>query len=253
MLSILSPSKTMTSHPVLADQFTLPVFEKEYRELVDIVAGFSKEKLQALMKTSDKLTAETRILYDNFPEKFTPETAATAVLSFTGDVYQGLKAGDMDAAQLDFAQDHLRILSGLYGVLKPLDLIAPYRLEMGSSLKTKKATNLYGYWGKKIATELAQTLAGHDNKILLNLASGEYFSSVDLKNFPYPVYHVEFKENKNGKLAGNSFTNKKMRGVMARFVIGHGIDHPKDLTSFSEEGFIFSPVHSTDSQYMFIR
>lgn len=253
MLSILSPSKTMSNQPRLAERFTLPVFEKEYRELVDIVAGFSKEKLQAFMKTSDKLTADTRQLYENFPDLLTPKTATIAILSFTGDVYQGLRAGDMNAAQLDFAQDHLRILSGLYGVLKPLDLIAPYRLEMGSSLKTKKASKLYGYWGKKIAAELAITLQAHENKILLNLASNEYFSAMDLKSFPYPVHHVEFKENKNGKLTGNSFTNKKMRGIMARFVIIHGIDHPADLKSFSEEGFLFSDTHSTEQHYLFTR
>lgn len=253
MISILSPSKTMTNQPVLAHRFTMPVFEKEYRELAEIVGSMSRQTLQALMKTSDKLTDETKRLYENFPETLTPETAGSALLSFTGDVYQGLRAGDMNEGQLDFAQDHLRVLSGMYGVLKPLDLIAPYRLEMGSSLKTKKASNLYGYWGKKIANELADALQSHDNKILLNLASGEYFSSVDRKSFPYPVCHVEFKENKSGKLAGNSFTNKKMRGVMARFIVLYGIDHPEELKSFSEEGFIFSPLHSTDSQYMFIR
>jgi hypothetical protein len=242
------------THPTgRTGSFTLPVFEKEYKQLVRLVSSFSTEKLKAFMKTSDKLTAETRQLYELFPDVLTPDTAAAAILSFTGDVYQGLKAGEMREDQLQFAQDHVRILSGLYGVLKPLDLIAPYRLEMGSSLKTPKASNLYGFWGQKIATELAKNLEAHPHKILLNLASGEYFSSVDLKVFPYPVYHVEFKENKNGKLAGNSFTNKKMRGVMARFIVRYGIDHPEELKSFSEEGFVFSPAHSTEYQYMFIR
>jgi cytoplasmic iron level regulating protein YaaA (DUF328/UPF0246 family) len=253
MLAILSPSKTMSTEirPELA--YTLPVFEKEYRQLVRQVQKMKTKDIQAWMQTSDKLTAETKTYFDFFPENLTIENAGASILSFKGDVYQGLSAGTMQNEDLEYANQQIRILSGLYGVLKPLDLMAPYRLEMGLPAQTKSAKNMYGYWGKKIASALADALSPNKNKVLINLASAEYFKSVSTTHFPYPVYHAEFRENKNGKLTGNAFTNKRMRGVMARHLIQYRLEKPEELKAFSEEGFVFSEAHSTEFHFLFIR
>lgn len=253
MLSIISPSKTMAKENALLTPKTNVYFEKDFRILLKKLQKMPKNQLQQLMATSDKLTDETCALYQNFPEKIDAETGRSAILAYSGDVYQGLNAKDFTTEDIHFAQDHLRILSGLFGVLRPLDLIAPYRLEMATSLESGQNKNLYGFWSKKITDHLHETIQGHHNKILLNLASGEYFKVIDLKKIDFPIYHVEFKEVKNGKLTGNAFTNKKMRGVMANYIIKYKIDNPEDLMSFSEYGFLFSEVHATHNHFVFLR
>lgn len=253
MLAILSPSKTMSPEIRPDLVYTLPVFEKEYRHLVRLVQKMKTKDMQVWMQTSDKLTAEAKTYFDFFPENLTIENAGAAILSFKGDVYQGLAAATMQNDDLEYANQNIRILSGLYGVLKPLDLMAPYRLEMGLPAQTKSAKNMYAYWGKKIAAALADALSHHETKVLINLASAEYFKSVSLAHFPYPVFHVEFRENKNGKLTGNAFTNKRMRGVMARHLIQYRLTKPEELKVFSEEGFVFSEAHSTEFHFLFIR
>jgi cytoplasmic iron level regulating protein YaaA (DUF328/UPF0246 family) len=253
VLSIISPSKTMTKDNTLLTPMSSVFFEKEFRNLLKILQKMSKNQLQQLMATSDKLTDDTYTLYQNFPEKIDIESGRSSVLAYSGDVYQGLNAKDFTTEDTDFAQDHLRILSGLFGVLRPLDLIAPYRLEMAASLESGQNKNLYGFWSKKITNHLHETIQAHQNKILLNLASGEYFKVIDQKKFEFPIYHVEFKEVKNGKLTGNAFTNKKMRGVMANYIIKYKIDNPEDLMSFSEYGFLFSVAHSKNNHFLFLR
>jgi cytoplasmic iron level regulating protein YaaA (DUF328/UPF0246 family) len=253
MLSIISPSKTMAKENALLTPMTNVYFEKDFRMLLKKLQKMPKNQLQQLMATSDKLTDETFTLYQNFPEKIDAETGRSAVLAYSGDVYQGLNAKDFTTEDIHFAQEHLRILSGLFGVLRPLDLIAPYRLEMATSLETGQNKNLYGFWSKKITDHLHETIQGHQYKILVNLASGEYFKVIDLKKFDFPIYHVEFKEVKNSKLTGNAFTNKKMRGVMANYIIKYKIDNPEDLMSFSEYGFLFSEAHSKNNHFVFLR
>ncbi|MBK6365437.1 MAG: YaaA family protein [Saprospiraceae bacterium] len=253
MIFILSPSKSMFKDRRVLPEVSFPVCEKEYRELVKIIKGWSFKVVQKMMKTSDVLTKETMETFVSFPEIISQENSNPAILAYKGDVYQGLKAETLSEADLNFAQQHLRILSGLFGVLKPFDLIPPYRLEMGLPLTTKKYKNIYSFWGDKITSELVRTLGNHKNKILINLASNEYFSSLQIKKFPYPVYHIDFRENKNGKLAGNSITNKKMKGVMANFIIRNRTENPEELKSFSEDGFTFSPAHSGEFHFTFVR
>ncbi|MFZ1703246.1 MAG: YaaA family protein, partial [Saprospiraceae bacterium] len=213
MLIIISPSKTMKNQlgEYQGKHTTFPFFEKDSFRLVKRLQKMKLDELQKLMMTSDKLTKEIKLMYASFPKSLSKETAHPAILSYKGDVYLGLQAESFSEDEIRFAQEHLIILSGLFGVLKPMDLISNYRLEMGSSFVVKDSTNLYSFWRQKITTSLADSLKYHQNKVLLNLASGEYFKSIDIKKFPFPIYHVEFKENKNGKLSGNSFTNKRMR------------------------------------------
>jgi cytoplasmic iron level regulating protein YaaA (DUF328/UPF0246 family) len=253
MIFILSPSKSMYKDRRVLPKYTHPVFEKDCRQLVKIIQRLTFKDIQKMMKTSEILTWETKDTFASFPEIITQDNSNSALLAYKGDVYQGLKAETLTNSDLDFAQNHLRILSGLYGVLKPFDLIYPYRLEMGLPLKIKNYKNLYQFWGDKITSELTTSIAEQKNKILINLASGEYFSGLQTKKFPFPIYHMEFKENKNGKLTGNSITNKKMKGVMANFIIRNKVQKPKELMSFSEDGFIFSPLHSSEFHYTFIR
>lgn len=230
-----------------------PHFEKEYRTLIKNLEKKSKKSLQTLMKISDKITESVYQNIHSFPELLTSENSTPAALLYKGEVYSGLQAGSFDQSDWSFAHDHLRILSGLYGVLHPTDLAYPYRLEMGLSLKVGSNVNLYKFWDKKIANHLRESLQHHDVKILLNLASSEYMKSVNEKLLGFPVVHVDFREDKNGKLTSNGFTNKKMRGVMAKYVIKTRTDHPEALKKFVEEGFLFSKNHSEENHFVFVK
>jgi len=253
MLSILSASKTMEVTTDFDLETSSPYFEKEYRAIVKNLQKKSKKSLQALMKISDKITEGVYQNLQTFPASFTAKDCAPAALLYKGEVYTGLKADTFDVEDWSFATDHLRMLSGLYGVLRPLDLVYPYRLEMGLSLKTGSHTNLYKFWDKKIAGHLKETLQSHEVKILLNLASGEYVKSVNEKILGYPLVHVDFREEKNGKLTSNGFTNKRMRGVMAKYVVNTKADHPDELKTFEEEGFRYSKVHSKENHFVFVK
>lgn len=253
MLVIISPSKTMTMSDASEQHTTLPDFNKEYRQLLGILQKKSKPALQTLMKISDKIAREVWENLQSFPEALTNENASPAALSYRGDVYLGLQANLFTADDWSFAGRHLRILSGLYGVLRPSDLVRPYRLEMGLSMKIGKSENLYKYWGKKIALKLKTEIEKQEINVLLNLASGEYMKSVNLKALGHPVVDVDFREEKNGKLTSNSFTNKRMRGVMARYIIQHRVNHPEVLKSFSEEGFRYREEWSSPGHFVFVR
>lgn len=253
MLVIISPSKTMTMPDASGLHTTLPDFNKEYRQLLGILQKKSKPALQTLMKISDKIAREVWENLKSFPEALTNENASPAALSYRGDVYLGLQANLFTADDWSFAGRHLRILSGLFGVLRPSDLVRPYRLEMGLSMKIGKSENLYKYWGKKIALKLKTEIEKQEINVLLNLASGEYMKSVNLKALGHPVVDVDFREEKNGKLTSNSFTNKRMRGVMARYIIQHRVNHPEVLKSFSEEGFRYREEWSSPGHFVFVR
>ena len=253
MLVILSPSKTMAQSGVPGFTTTLPVFEKEYRQLLAVLQKKSRPALKKLMKISDKLTQDVWENLQSFPEELTRENASPAALSYRGDVYIGLQADLFTTDDWNFASSHLRILSALFGVLRPLDLVSPYRLEMGLSMKVGKSENLYRYWGKKITLQLKADLEQHEVKVLLNLASGEYMKSVEVNVLGYPVVHVDFREEKNGTLTSNSFTNKRMRGVMARHIIQHKLNHPEVLKSFLDEGFRYREEWSSPEHFIFVR
>lgn len=232
---------------------TLPECVNEYQALLKVLQKKSRPALQKLMNISDKLTQSVWENLHAFPESLSRDVGSPAALSYRGDVYLGLRADEFTEDDWAFATGHLRILSGLFGVLKPLDLIFPYRLEMGLTMKVGRADNVYQFWGKKIAQILKRELENHEVKVLLNLASGEYMKSVDVKALGYPVIHVDFREEKNGKLTSNSFTNKRMRGVMARHVVTYKVNHPEILKAFHEEGFRYREEFSKPDHLVFVR
>ncbi|MFM2249678.1 MAG: hypothetical protein RLZZ358_605 [Bacteroidota bacterium] len=250
MLLVISPAKTLDySNPEYSSHTQLD-FPAEVKDLVGVLKKKSASQISKLMHLSDSLASLNEERYKTFTETFSPENSKQALLAFKGEVYAKMEADQFSAEDLEFAQQHLRILSGLYGLLKPLDLIQPYRLEMGTPLKTKKGTNLYQYWGTKISKALNEAGQG---KTLVNLASQEYFKAVDQKSLKLPVITIHFKEHKDGKYQVVGFFAKQARGVMARYAILNRITDPEQLKVFREEGYEFSAALSSAQDWVFIR
>lgn len=252
MLTVISPAKTLDFEtPASTKKNSLPVFQKETRELVDVMRGKSAKDLSKLMGISPKLG---ELNADRF-QKFKPRSkdGKQAVLAFKGDVYMGLDAESYTERDFNFAQKNLRILSGLYGVLKPLDLIQPYRLEMGTKLKTDRGKNLYEYWGSNIGESLAEELLAHRNKSLINLASNEYFKAVDTNALSGRLITPVFKDYSNGTYKVLSFFAKKARGAMATFIVKNRINKPEDIKGFAEDGYVYNETYSSDDQWVFTR
>ena len=191
--------------------------------------------------------------YKQWSQPFDEQNAKQALLAFKGDVYQGFDCENWKAADFKFAQSHLRMLSGLYGILRPLDLMQPYRLEMGTKLKTKRGSNLYDFWGGQLTDSLNAALVESKSKALVNLASKEYFSSVQLTSINQPIVTPVFKDCKNGKYKIISFFAKKARGMMANFMIRNRIKDPKGLEAFDTAGYYFDPEQSDERTKMFLR
>jgi cytoplasmic iron level regulating protein YaaA (DUF328/UPF0246 family) len=250
MLLVISPAKTLDYSNPEYSSHTQPDFPGEVKDLVGVLRKKSASEISKLMHLSDSLASLNEERYKTFRETFSPENSKQALLAFKGEVYAKMEADQFSAADLEFAQQHLRILSGLYGLLKPLDLIQPYRLEMGTSLKTKKGTNLYQYWGTKISKALNEVGQG---KTLVNLASQEYFKAVDQKTLKLPVITIHFKEHKEGKYQVVGFFAKQARGLMARYAILNRITDPEQLKVFREEGYEFSDPLSSDQDWVFVR
>jgi cytoplasmic iron level regulating protein YaaA (DUF328/UPF0246 family) len=250
MLLVISPAKTLDYSNPEYSSHTQPDFPVEVKDLVGVLRKKSASEISKLMHLSDSLASLNEERYKTFRETFSPENSKQALLAFKGEVYAKMEADQFSAADLEFAQQHLRILSGLYGLLKPLDLIQPYRLEMGTSLKTKKGTNLYQYWGTKISKALNEVGQG---KTLVNLASQEYFKAVDQKTLKLPVITIHFKEHKEGKYQVVGFFAKQARGLMARYAILNRITDPEQLKIFREEGYEFSDPLSSDQDWVFVR
>lgn len=239
MKILLSPAKSLDYESKLpTDQFTEPVFIKEATKLNGVLEKKSKKQLTNLMGISEKLAELNYQRYKEFSTPFNTANARPAVYAFSGDVYVGLDAYAIPQKKIMHLQETVRILSGLYGVLKPLDLIQPYRLEMGTELKVNRSKNLYEFWGDKITKSLNKEL--NDDEIILNLASNEYFKSVNTKLLKGKLISPVFKDLKNGKLKIISFFAKKARGSMARFVIDHKINSYDDLLKFNYDGYQFS-------------
>lgn len=253
LLAVISPAKLLddsTHYPDL--NCTQPVFQDEAAYLVSKLKKCSAAELSELMELSAKLGEENKRRYAEWHLPFTHANAHPAVLMFKGEVYRGLKAEEFSKKELDFAQDHLRILSGLYGVLRPLDLVMGYRLMMGTPFSPdKKTKNLYAYWGTKIAEQLAESLA--PKGVLVNLASSEYFKAVDLKSLNRRVVTCEFKERKGDKYSVVSTYAKHARGMMARFLIENKIKKADDLKAFEMENYKFNASLSSDNQWIFTR
>jgi hypothetical protein len=208
--------------------------------------------IASLMKLSDKLAGLNAARYESWQTPFNVENAKQAVLAFKGDVYTGLDADSLDDAGFEFAQKHLRILSGLYGVLKPLDLIQPYRLEMGTKLDNSGGKDLYAFWGSKLRDSLQQDEALHDG-VLINLASNEYFKAVEAKKLKARTITPVFKDWKNGQYKMISFYAKKARGLMSRYIIDNKLTEPDAIKLFDYEGYRFSEDMSKSDEWVFIR
>lgn len=249
MLAVISPSKTQNfSSPDIHDHtFTRQLDESKI--LVDILKKKTQNELAKLMSISEKLA---QLNYDRFQAFSTPfdfDNAKQALLAFKGDVYTGIDVPNLSKKDLEFAQDHLRMLSGLYGVIRPLDLIAPYRLEMGTKLNTPKGKNLYEFWGDKIS----QVLNKDESDVIINLASNEYFKGIDKKTLKAKIINIAFKEFKGDKYKIIGIYAKRARGLMVQFMIKNRITDPEDLKTFKDEDYRFRADMSDATTWVFTR
>ncbi len=251
MYMLLSPAKKLTEGPALPEHgATELALRADTEELLKTVRKLSSKKLQALMSISKNLGDLNRQRYQDWSVPFTTDNARQAALSFAGEVYLGLQAEDLSAEDLEWAQSHLGILSGLYGVLRPLDLMQPYRLEMGTSLKTRRGANLYAFWGARI-TKAINELAG--DQTIVNLASNEYFKSVQAKKLNGRVITPVFRDVKDGKARTISYFAKRARGAMARWMIQHRVTDVEGLKQCDAMNYTFDAENSTADKWVFQR
>ena len=252
MKIVISPAKSLDFETKLPTRkHTEAVFLANAQEVQDVLKEKSPKELSELMDISDKLADLNWQRNQDWKLPFTTKNARPAMYAFNGDVYIGLDAYTLPAAKINKIQDSLRILSGLYGLLKPLDLIQPYRLEMGTQMPVGENKNLYEYWKKTITEALNNELA--DDEVFVNLASNEYFSAIDVKALKVPVITPEFKDYKDGKLKMISFFAKKARGMMVRYIIDKNVKTLKGLQGFDYEGYNFDPKLSKGNTLVFTR
>ena len=254
MLAILSPAKTLDYETPLKTKLnSQPIYGRESNQLIKTLRTFEPFEVASLMKISDKLADLNHKRYVEWRNKPAESKTRPAALAFKGDVYQGLEAESFSDNDLKFAQRHLRILSGLYGLLRPLDVIQPYRLEMGTKLKTSKGQNLYDYWGTKLTNGLNEALKESKEGTLVNLASNEYFGAVQPNLLEGSLLNIGFKEKRNGQLKFVSFSAKKARGLMAKFIIKERLKNPDDLKNFDLEDYKFNKKLSSELDWTFSR
>jgi len=254
MLFLLSPAKSLDFEtPAGQLPHTQPLFVKQSAELIDLLSQKSPQDIASLMHLSDALAGLNVARYQAWRPKFTAKNAKQAVLAFNGDVYDGLDAKTLSAAELAWAQDHVCILSGLYGVLRPLDYMQPYRLEMGTALANARGKNLYAFWGTQIADYLNTRLAADTTPVIVNLASQEYFKSVDTKALRARVVDCVFEDFKGGQYKIISFYAKRARGLMARYAATHHLSLPEQLKGFDLDGYAFAPASSSLDKLVFRR
>jgi cytoplasmic iron level regulating protein YaaA (DUF328/UPF0246 family) len=254
MLIVISPAKTLDFEaPSTTDQHSEPAFLPQSQQLIDLLKDYTPAKIESLMKISPKLAELNVQRYHDWQTPFTASNAKQAALAFKGDVYTGLEAETLNDSELSYAQEHLRILSGLYGVLRPLDLMQAYRLEMGTKLPNPEGNNLYQFWGNQITQNLNSQLSKLDSNILLNLASNEYFKSVKIKELNADIVTPVFKDWKNGQYKMISFFAKKARGLMTAWVIKNQISNIEDLAKFDVEGYQFSAADSDGLNPVYLR
>ena len=254
MLMVISPAKTLDyDTPPVIDKSTQPRFVEHSVELIEVLREKSPQDIAKLMSLSDKLASLNVARYGSWERESTPNNAKQALLAFKGDVYTGLNAEDFSADDFAFAQQHLRMLSGLYGLLRPLDLMQPYRLEMGTKLANARGKDLYAFWGERISQWLNEDLAAQGDEVLLNLASQEYFGAVKPKALNARIIDTVFKDQKNGQYKIISFYAKKARGLMARYVIKERLQDPEGLKDFNLDGYRFDAVSSSENQLVFLR
>jgi len=255
MLILLSPAKIQNFEKFPFGSFySEPEFMKEAGRLVKLMRKLSPAELSKLLEINSQLTQLNLDRYLNWHTPFTPENSKQAVLIFDGEVFRGLNAGTMSQDDLEYAQQHLRILSGLYGVLRPMDLIQPYRLEVSSLLENPAGKDLYAYWKEKVTKSVLNTLKNSGkSELILNLASSEYFKTLSLKNKKVRIIDVEFYQYKEDKFSQAVIYTKKARGLMAGYVLRNRIEDEEHLKGFAEEGYWYSPQMSTENKLVFVR
>ena len=254
MLLLVSPAKDLDFEPLAKPvSVTQPSMLKQSQQLADICKTLTPADLSSLMHISDKLAGLNAARFAQWQLPFTEQNAKAALFAFNGDVYQGLDASSLTDDDIQFAQQHLRILSGLYGVLRPLDLMQPYRLEMGTKLANPQGKDLYAFWQNSITEQLNQQLNALQSEVVVNLASQEYFKAVKPKLLQGRLISPVFKDFKNGQYKIISFFAKKARGLMARYIIQHRVSTAEQLKGFDLSGYQYSAEHSTDSEPVFLR
>lgn len=254
MLIIISPAKTLDyKSPLPTSRYTQPELLKQSEQLIKVCSQLTPAQISTLMGISDKLAGLNAARFADWQPNFTPENARQALLAFKGDVYTGLQADSFSEEDFDFAQQHLRMLSGLYGLLRPLDLMQAYRLEMGTKLENKGGKDLYAFWGNRITEKLNQALEAQGDNILINLASDEYFKSVNPAKLSGTIVKPVFLDQKNGKFKIISFYAKKARGLMSRFIIKNRLTKTEQLVDFDSEGYWFDEKSSTGNELVFKR
>ena len=249
MIVVVSPAKKLDMNLIQGLKVSKPCFTENVDELVNVVRNLSLKELENLMGISTSLAELNKKRFNEFGN----QQKKAAAFAFAGDTYKGLSVEKLEKDDLDFAQKHLRILSGLYGLLRPLDEIEPYRLEMGSKLKGQHGSSLYEYWGNKISENLNQHANTIGSKILVNCASNEYFNAINNNNLLLKVITPIFMERKNGKEKIISFYAKNARGAMARFIIQNRLQSEEDLKKFNIDGYSYNAEKSSESKLVFIR
>ncbi|MDR7653907.1 peroxide stress protein YaaA [Acinetobacter junii] len=254
MLALISPAKTLDYETALpTDTYTQPRLLEQSQQLIDVCRKLSATEIASLMTVSEKIANLNVERFRDWNAEFDFSNARQALFAFIGDVYTGLDAYHLKDQDIDFAQQHLRMLSGLYGLLRPLDLMMPYRLEMGTKLKNSRGNNLYEFWGSIITDQINQDLAEIDAKVLVNLASDEYYKSVNEKKIQAEIIKPVFLDQKNGKYKVISFYAKKARGLMARYLIENKLSQVEQLKAFDSEGYYFDAESSSNKELVFKR
>lgn len=254
MLTVISPAKSLDfDSEIPTVRTTKPRFLADSQSIIDQIKKLAPQDIASLMKLSDKLAMLNYERFQSFSTPFTKANARASVFAFRGDVYQGLDASTLDKDDLAFAQNNLRILSGLYGVLRPLDLMQAYRLEMGTKFENDSGKNLYEFWGEKLNQSISKELKNSDTPVLVNLASNEYFKALKAKQLGFEIITPIFKDYKNGQYKIISFYAKKARGLMSRYIIQNRIESVEELKGFNLEGYKFDPKSSNNKDFVFIR
>jgi cytoplasmic iron level regulating protein YaaA (DUF328/UPF0246 family) len=256
VFALLSPAKTMSfdGDASRITTATQPHFQKEATGLVKLLQAYDEKSLAKLMSISPKLAALNVQRFVDFAAKPTSKTVqAPSILAYQGDTYVGLRAQDFTKAELTKAQKHIGILTGLYGVLQPFDLIQPYRLEMGTGLSAPTFKNLYAFWGDRLTDRVNELVEENKAKAVIGLASQEYFKAINVKKLSVPFIQCDFKEEKNGKFQTVGLFAKRARGMMARYIVEHDIKDPQDVRGFDTDSYRFNTSLSDDSQFVFTR
>jgi len=252
MIVLLSPAKSLEINRKSAiSKYTQPAFKEDADKLADKLKKYSKKKLNELLKVNDKLLDENYMRYQLWQHEPSAERYNHALMIFTGEVYRGLQAEHLNQEDFSFAQKHLRILSGLYGILRPLDAVQAYRLEMGAKLDVGRGKNLYDYWKDKITKHIQDDFG--DNQPVINLASNEYSKAIDFKKMNNQVITPVFKDEKNGQYKVLFVYAKKARGMMARFIIDNRVTEPEQIKAFDREGYFYNNELSNGNEWVFTR